>query len=67
MGPCQLNNITNRSVAADNITLKVLNILSQQGIVNGNTQGNILKFILRNSFRWKYTLITPYLTMVTSL
>jgi len=67
MGPCQLNNITNRSVAADNITLKVLNILSQQGIVNGNTQGNILKFILRNSFRWKYTLITPYLTIVTSL
>jgi len=67
MGPCQLNNITNRSVAADNITLKVLNILSQQGIVNGNTQGNILKFILRNSFRWKYTLITPYLTMVTNL
>jgi len=67
MGPCQLNNITNRSVAADNITLKVLNILSQQGIVNGNTQGNILKFILRNSFRWKYTLITPYLTIVTNL
>jgi len=67
MGPCQLNNITNRSVAADNITLKVLNILSQQGIVNGNTQGNILKFILRNSFRWKYTLTAPYLTIVTSL